>query len=307
MGPPNQNERGNIVLTLRKIIIIGVGSFGGFLCKHLSELESVKQLYIIDDDIIEPKNIQNSVYTFSQIGEYKVDALTQIIQDEISVMGFRAEYKEGKTKLPSADLVIDCRDVVCDRDKEIDIRFYISGRILVIDSRKNTKCHQEYKGKYSINLKKSEIKKAAFYAAQIINSDHLANLTDNKSIQTVDLDLIPTLINKSIKESIENKSDLLYEILDQSNRIHGLEQHIEPIMEMNQNNDVKVVIAEKEIELATNDFLIPKGSLNTSTDLIESLTNLVKERGDFMNFIVLMKENADGSRQIELLEETGGS
>ena len=46
-------------MTLRKITVIGTGSFGGFLCKHLSELESVKQLYIIDNDIVEAKQKYN--------------------------------------------------------------------------------------------------------------------------------------------------------------------------------------------------------------------------------------------------------
>lgn len=304
---PQYQREGEIILTLRKIVVIGVGSFGGFLCKHLSELESVKQLYIIDDDIIEGKNIRNSVYTFSQVGEYKVDALTEIVQDDISVLGFRSKYEEGKTKLPKADLVIDCRDVVCDRATDIDIRFYISGRVLIIDSRKNIKCHREYKGKYSINLTKSEIRKAAFFAAQIINSNQLTDLRKNKPIQTVDLDLIPVFLNKSIKETLENKSDLLYEVFDHTDRIHGLEEQIQPIMQINKTEDIKVFIAEKEVQILSNHCIIPKGSLHTSTDLVESLTNLVKQRGDFMNFIVVMKENPDGSRHIELLEETGGS
>ena len=98
---------------------------------------------------------------------------------------------------------------------------------------------------------------------------------------------------------------MIYEVFDHTDRIHGLEEHIQPIMESNKKQDVKVLVAEKESPL--NNYIIPKGSLNTSTDLVESLTNLVKERGDFMNFIVVMKENPDGSRHIELLEETGGS
>ena len=72
------------------------------------------------------------------------------------------------------------------------------------------------------------------------------------------------------------------------------------------------MIGEREQQIlpdlpTTNYFIIPKGSLHTSTDLVESLTNLVKGRGDFMNFIIVMKEGTDGSQYIELLEETGGS
>ena len=298
-------------MSLRKILVIGVGSFGGFLCKHLSELDSVKELYVIDYDFVEPKNARTSVYSISQVGEYKVDALSEKIQDEVSIMGFKTKYEEGKTKLPKTDLVIDCRDVVCDRGKEIDVRLYISGRSLVIDCRKNVKCHQEYEGSYNISLSKSEISRAAFFAAQMIESKHLLK---SRTIQTVDLNLLPTFINKSIKETLENKSDLLYEVFDHTDRIHGLEENIAPIMKINKKNDVRVVIGEKAREIfnlptiaETKHAVIQRGSLKASTDLVETLTNLVKQKGDFMNFIVVIKEGKDGKPFIELLEETGGS
>lgn len=299
-------------MSLRKVLVIGVGSFGGFLCKHLSELDSVKELYVVDYDFVEPKNARTSVYSISQVGDYKVDALNEKIQDEVSVMGFRAKYEEGKTKLPKTDLVIDCRDVVCDRGIEIDVRLYISGRSLVIDCRKNVKCHREYKGSYNISLKKSEISKAAFFAAQVIESKQLSKLRG--MIQTVDLNILPSVINKSIKETLENRSDLLYEVFDQTDRIHGLEENIAPIMKINKKNDVRVVIGEKPKEIFnlptvadTQYAVIQRGSLKTSTDLVETLTNLVKQKGDFMNFIVVIKEGLDGKPFIELLEETGGS
>lgn len=300
-------------MSLKKIIVIGVGSFGGFLCKHLSELETVKELYIIDHDFVESKNVRNSVYSISQVGEYKVDALKELIQDEVFVMDFKTSYFEGKTKLPKADLVIDCRDVVCDRDDEIDVRLYISGRMLVIDCRQNVKCHREYKGSYNTSLSKSEIRKAAFYAAQIISSSELKTLKGNGLIQTIDLDLIPGVLTKAVNETLANKTDLIYEVFDHTERIQRLDEHIKPIMTLNKSQDLKVILAENKDEkpfpkVSTTKYaIIPKRSLETSTDLIERLTNLVKERGDFMNFIVVLKEGIDGKQYIELLEETGGT
>jgi hypothetical protein len=288
-------------VSLRKILVIGVGSFGGFLCKHLSELDSVKELYIIDLDLVETKNVRNSIYSISQVGEYKVDALSDNIQNEVSVMGFRSHYEEGKTKIPKVDLVIDCRDMVCDRGTEIDVRLYVSGRQLIIDCRKNVKCHREYHGAYSINLSKSEISKAAFFAAQAIESKQLSNLRENKLIQNIDLDLLPEALNRSIKETLDNKSDILYEVFDQTNRIQRLEENIEPIMKLNKKNDVKVLVSER-----SECSIIPMGSLNNSSDLIEKLTEMVKERSDFMNFLIVMKER-NGEAYVELIEETGGS
>lgn len=288
-------------MSLRKILVIGVGSFGGFLCKHLSELDSVKELYIVDLDLVEPKNVRNSIYSISQVGEYKVDALSDNIQNEVSVMGFKTNYEEGKTIIPKVDLVIDCRDIVCGRGTEIDVRLYISGRQLIIDCRKNVKCNREYQGSYSINLSKSEISKAAFFAAQVIDSKQLSNLMGSKLIQTIDLDLLPEILNRSIKETLENKSDILYEVFDQTNRIQRLEENIDPIMELNKLNDVRVLISERP-----EYSIIPRGTLNTSSDLIEKLTEMVKERSDFMNFLIVMKER-NGESYVELVEETGGS
>jgi hypothetical protein len=301
-------------VSIKRITVIGVGSFGGYLCKHLAELESVKELQIIDYDFVESKNIRNSVYSISQVGEYKVDALKETIQDDVFVVDFKTGYEEGETKLPKSDLVIDCRDVVCDRGKEIDVRLYISGRELIIDCRKNVKCTRGYKGAYNTSLTKSEISKAAFFASQIINSEELSNLKG--LIQTIDLNLLPIVVTKAIKETIVNRGNLLYEVFNHTERIQRLDEYITPIMKMNEEEDVKVVIGSdfkkllKDREINTDKSrtsVIPKGSLNTSSDLIEKLTNMVKERGDFMNFIVVMKEETDGRKYIELLEETGGT
>ena len=288
-------------MKLRKIVVIGVGSFGGFLCKHLSELELTKQLYIIDDDIVELGNVKNSIYTISQVGDYKVDALEELIQDDVSVMGFNVPYIEGRTKLPPTDLVIDCRDVVCDRGNQIDTRLSISGRQLIIDCRKNVKCHKKYSGSYSINLSKNEISKAAFFASQIIESYQFDELMKNRLIKTIDLDVLPGIIDKSIKETLENKSDIIYEVFDQSNRIHGLEEHIDPIMKMNSKRDVMVKVADTDTS-----HIITKDSLFTSSDLIEKLTEMVKDQNDFMNYLVVMKKDS-GVPYVELIEESGGS
>ena len=117
---------------------------------------------------------------------------------------------------------------------------------------------------------------------------------------------VELLVFGNIKETIENKSDLLYEVFDHTDRIHGLEDHIDPIMKESKKKDIKVSVAEKERD-NTLEHIIPQGSLNTSTDLVESLTNLVKRSGGFKNFIVVRKETPDGCNYIELLEETGGS
>jgi len=297
-------------VSLKKITVIGTGSFGGFLCKHLSDLETVKELHIIDDDLVEAKNIRNSIYSIHQVGEYKVDALKEILQENVNVMNFKSNYIEGKTILPNTDLVIDCRDVVCDRGSEIDVRLYISERVLVIDCRKNVKCAHAYKGTYNTSLSKSEINKAAFFAAQIIISEELKNLKENSLIQTVNLNLIPEVMTRAIKESLENKSEVLYEVFDQTERIQRLDEYIKPIMKLNRQENIKVVISDGTLSRLPEEnkyAIIPKGRLTNASDLTEFLTQMVKRQGSFTNFILVMKEGHDGKKYIELLEETGAT
>ena len=285
-------------MELKTVAIIGLGTLGGFLCKHMSELDSVKELVIIDFDHVENKDVYRTIYDHSNIGELKVNAMKEIIGDDVTVMEFNHKYVEGKTKLPKCDLVIDCRDVVCDRLGEIAVRLYISGTILIIDGRKRVKNKCQYAGSYTINLSRTEINKAAFFATQIINSDQLENLMRNNLVQRLDLNLLPELMERAIKETLDNKIDIIYELSDGSERLQCLEENIKPILKLNKKQDVNVFVGgrpkpkklpiklpkrlptklleriidktERKMpqEAKTTYQVIPKDSLNTSDDVI---------------------------------------
>ena len=94
----------------RSVAVIGLGTLGGCLCKHISELENMKELTIVDYDVVESKNVFNSIYKFQNVGEYKVDALAEIIKDDVTVTKVKKKYIEGKTSLPMCDLVIVADD-----------------------------------------------------------------------------------------------------------------------------------------------------------------------------------------------------
>jgi len=307
---------------LKRVAIIGLGTLGGFLAKHISELDSVKELVIMDYDFVETKDIYRTIYDHSKVGELKVQALKEIIGDDVLVMDFNHKYQEGKTKLPMCDLVIDCRDFVCDRLGEINVRLYISGTILIIDCRKLVKNKCQYEGAYNISLSKTEINKAAFFATQIINSEQIENLIKNNLIQRLDLNLVPELMQKAIKESLDNKIDIIYELSDGSERLQCLEENIQPILTLNQKQDINIFVGGKHkpkkfpIKLlekfimpevaTTKHALIPKQSFRTSDDVISNLASIVKKQGRMSNFIVTIKRE-NGNEYIELLEETGAA
>jgi hypothetical protein len=301
------------------VTVIGLGTLGGFLCKHLSETESVKELVIVDHDIVEGKNVFKSIYRSSDVGEYKVNALSNIINDDVAVTKLKTRYIEGKTKLPPSDLVIDCRDIVCDRAGEIDVRFYISERILMIDCRKDVRNVCDYQGSYRIQLNKSEISTAAFFATQTIFSGQLNEMIKNNMIQRINLNLISSVMDESVKRSLKNKLDIIYELADDTQRLQCIEENIKPILKLNNVSNVDVFVGgkytHKELskltkfpEVATTKYaLIPKNSLNSSFDVIQTLTKIVQKQASVSNFIITVVRDNNENPYIELVEETGAA
>lgn len=308
---------------MKRIAVIGIGTLGGAICKNISEMEAIDEIVIIDYDILESKNIHNSVYSATQIGDFKVDALTELIENNINVIPIKEKYIEGKTILPKCDLIIDCRDFVYNRGNEIDVRLYITEKILIIDCRKNTKSQYNYKGTYRVQLSKSELNKAGFFASQIICSNQIKNMVKNKSIQRLDLNLLPVIINNAIKKSISDQVDIVYDTNNESNRLHCLEENIDPILTLSKTKNIDIFIGEKNSgnlsllksctdlqrmpKVAKTKYaVIPRNSLKNSSDLIQALSLIVKEQNNLVNFIVtLRKEN--GQTFVELLEETGAA
>ena len=300
-----------------KVTVIGLGTLGGFLCKNISELDFVKEIIVVDPDIVEGRNVFKSIYKSSHIGEYKVDALADIIGDDVAVTKICQAYIEGITLLPKSDLVIDCRDIVCDRQTEIDIRFYISEKVLIIDCRKNVRNKQCYDGAYSINLSKSEINKAAFFAAQIIESGDIKHMMINRLVQRVDLNLLSYEITKSIEKSMRNRIDMIYDLSDDAQRLQCIEENVKPILTLNQHQDIEVFVGERTNNLEENISKFPdvektkyavlkKNSITKSQDIIKELEKLVKRQPGISNFIVTVRQR-NGEEYVELLEETGAA
>ncbi len=279
-------------------------------------MESVDELVIVDYDVLESKNIHNSVYSAAHIGESKVDALKEIIDNDIQITPLNMKYKEGKTPLPECDLVVDCRDVVCDRGKEIDVRLYISGKILILDCRKNVRTRYNYEGSYRRHLSKSDLKKAGFFAALILCSDEIEQLKRNNTVQRIDLNLLPSTINKAMKKSLDNNIDIIYDSVDGSDRLQCLQENIQPILALNTQNAVKVYVGERSsndmsikslLETPKTKYaLIPQNSLKNTSELIYALSEIVKTQHNLVNFIVTIRE-WNGEKFVELLEETGAA
>ena len=306
-------------LVVKSVAVIGVGTLGGYLCKHISELDNITELIIIDDDIVESRNIFTSIYNSSQIGEYKVNALAELLNEDVTVTKINKRYIEGKTSIPKCNLVIDCRDVVCSRLDEIDVRLYISERVLIIDCRKYVNLTCSYDGSYSLKLSKREISKAAFYAAQVIESENMKKMVKNQLVQRLDLDILPSVLSKAINRTLEDKIDMIYEESHLSNRLQCIENIVKPILEANKKNSIDVYVGEKPHQTTMQKMFnkfpevsktkyaeIPVNTVKTEIDVMQKLSDLINFQPGLSNFIVTVRED-NGQKIIELLEETGAA
>ncbi len=286
-------------MVFKNIVIIGLGTLGGFAAEAISNLENTEKLVIIDHDIVEQKNLKNSIYRQIDIGTPKVEALKDILTNQnpnIEIWAFQTKYIEGKTKLTKEDLVIDCRDYTYDRKSEIDVRFYISSRYLMCDFRKNVTYKERRAGKYITALTKNDLKHAATLISMMIETVSIAALIEIQTVQKYELDYVKYFEN--------NCYDIVYEDVVGEDKFVNLPDKIVPILDMNKDKDLTIFLGSRSYPIAEK--LIPINTLKSSRDLISTLTSVVSCQKDFNNFVVSVFNEGDNI-YIELIPETGAA
>lgn len=286
-------------MVYKNVVIIGLGTLGGYIAEAVTNLDSTEKIVIIDHDIVEQKNLKNSIYRQIDIGSPKVEALKDILQHEqpdVEVWAFHAKYEEGKTKIPKEDLVIDCRDFTYNRQSEIDARFYISSRYLMADFRKNIKYKQQQVGKYILQLSRNDLRHAASIGSMLIHSNTIESLIKSQSVQKYELDYV--------KHTDNCRYDVVYENVVGEEKFVNLPDKIVPIMEMNQKGDLTIFLGSRVYPISES--VIPIKSLVNSSDVISSLASVVACQTDFNNFVIsIFKENSNVF--IELIPDTGAA
>jgi len=295
----------------RKICVIGLGSLGSYLCKYLSELDQVEHLVLVDRDIVDINNCRKSAIVKYQVGMRKVDAVGQMIYNNVKITKIHQEYIEGLTTLPKSDLVIDCRDEFCKRKKEIDIRMFISENHLVLDCTKNRECKRR-EGRYIFEIPKEQISVAGFFAARIIGSKEISKMLKNKIIHTIDLKTLVPLGSEEIQLILDNREDIIYDYYKGSEKLLQVEENLLPIFNSNKTNDIEVFIGEEHpvkqfLDLQKMPYyaVVPKDTLRQPSDIIPVLIKLTENLKD-INFIV--KCNLKGyKKHVYLIQESGSA
>lgn len=311
-SPPNPPERRTNPLNLRTVTIIGTGTLGGHLCKHLAECSRVDKLILIDKDIVDRKDTEIGIFQPIDIDEPKVHVLYRMLLNYNIEIEPRAEfYREGMADLSKSDLTIDCRNIFGKRDLNIDMKMYINERFLILDFQKKLQNETERKGEYIIKLEKHEISRAAYYATSLMCSDVIEELLKGQSVKYIDIDIIQSIMLKSIKES-KQRPDLIYDIDDDVNRISKLEEVIQPILKRNQKAPLKITVQERDSitrevfkmpKVAKTTYqIIPRNSLKQPEDVIEVLKNAIKNKSKTLRFLPVLIND-----EIHILQDAGGA
>jgi len=290
----------------KRIAVIGIGSLGGYIATSLSHYSFIKELILIDHDIVETTNFKNSIYTRNQLDMPKVYALQGIITNtntDIKVTAVNKKYIEGSIDLPTCDLVIDCRDFVHDRMDLIDVRLYISSRHLVIDCRQNVSYTNNYEGSYTDVIERADLVSASINFCQLIRNGRILDIIKNKFRHTIDLDGVSHDLDVRVKEQLDN-CDVLYDadVIDEETITNlAVVQH--PIMLKNKEKPVDIRIGN--VRNPTTQ-LIPKNTIHELSDLAKIFNPIGQNLPAHMPHFVELIEK-ENKIIVLILSENGGA
>ena len=286
-------------MVYKTIAVIGIGTLGGFVADALSNIETLETLIVIDHDLVEAKNLKNSIYRQIDVGLSKVESLIDIISHknpDLTIMTMDEKFIEGKTKIPQCDLVLDCRDYTYDRRREINVRLYISSRYLMVDCRKNVNYKIKTEGKYIMQLNKQDLRYAGSLVSMFISNNTIKRLMKDQSVQKYELDYV--------KHIDSTPCDIVYENPTGEEKFVNLPEKIVPILQANKNNDLDVCVGSCLFPIT--EYSIPQNSLQGSRDLILSLTQAVAKQNQFNNFVIALHQTHE-KFLVELIPETGAA
>lgn len=291
---------------MSRIAVIGIGSLGSFVAQAISELENLQKLVLVDFDIVEERNLVNSIYRKGDVGRYKTTSLHNIIreqnQHDIEINIITEKYVEGITRLPDVDLTIDCRDFMCDRGSEIDVRLFITSRYLVIDCRKNVSYDRQYEGRYLTKLTKNDLRKSSLIIISFIQDGFLNYMILNKIIKEVDIDYLHKISN-DIRYQNEDKNMIIdYDI---SKKLLNLENNIDKIIQENKTKDVVITLGDKRMSPLMK--TIPKNTINRPIDVISTMIEMTNTPCTSQYYYIVSTSNNNNVCNVELLPEMGSA
>ena len=166
----------------------------------------------------------------------------------------------------------------------------------MVDCRKNVSYKIKTEGKYLVQLNKEDLRHAGSLVSMIISNNTIQKLMKDQTVQKYELDYVKHIDSRPY--------DIVYENPTVEDKFVNLPEKIVPIMQANQQNDLDVCVGSCLFPM--EQFQIPKNTLQSSTDLVLSLTNAVAKQDQFNNFVIALHQT-QGKFLVELIPETGAA
>ena len=112
---PGIDEQGQVILSQRKVCIIGIGALGTIASQYLVR-SGIGEIHLVDPDTIEKSNLHRQInYNLSDIGESKSEVSKQKLQNIntlTQILSFPLSFEDylKKQTINDFDLVFDCTD-----------------------------------------------------------------------------------------------------------------------------------------------------------------------------------------------------
>ena len=117
---PSISEEEQMLLSQKKVLVIGCGGLGGYVLEYLARL-GIGTITVVDKDIFEVNNLNRQLYiTPTSIGQSKVDAVTQRIQliaPDVCISPVNCIFDRNNADqlITGQDLVVDALDNIPSR------------------------------------------------------------------------------------------------------------------------------------------------------------------------------------------------
>jgi hypothetical protein len=146
----NQRQQDLLLLNYEHAIILGVGGIGSWVALNLALSGKIKNIHVIDPDLVESTNLNRTPFRLCDIGMLKVDAIKFLILERRAIEVFTYPEKssvslckelrsitkikermayavEPDTYLDKDVVIVDCRDDVFDDFYTMQCKYYKLG------------------------------------------------------------------------------------------------------------------------------------------------------------------------------------
>lgn len=140
------------------IHIVGVGAIGSHVAEQLARM-GIQQLTLWDFDVVNAHNIPNQLYSHTDIGMLKVDALEKHLLEINPDIQIKKKAR-WDTSMPLNGFIFMCVDKIDIRQQIVDMHMYTSSVKAIFDFRMRLTDAQHYAGcpgleNEMLNLRKS--------------------------------------------------------------------------------------------------------------------------------------------------------